>query len=159
MLVGTKCLESNAPGTFFVGWFLATPNISQVVYLAIAVDSRGFNPQNMGSKKQQKSLKKQTQIWSFCPGGFYGDGATEALNDDQCCSGSEASIISETRFCQPPSYLLQSFCQFNDKTLRWVPSMSSGVGIELIPRIIVLITGFGGDLSTAICVLPTMQLL
>ena len=24
------------------------------------------------------------------------------------------------------------------------PSMSSGVGIELIPRIIVLITGFGG---------------
>ena len=153
-----KCLESNAPGTFFVSWFLATPNISQVVYLGITVDSWGFNPQNMVLKKQQKSLKKRTQIWSFCPAGFYA-AATEALNDDQCCSGSEASIISETRFCQPTSYFVQSFCQFNDKTLRWAPSMSSGAGIELIPRIIVLITGFGGDLSTAICALPTLQLL
>ena len=65
-----KCLESNAPGTFFVSWFLATPNISQVVYLGITVDSWGFNPQNMVLKKQQKSLKKRTQIWSFARLGF-----------------------------------------------------------------------------------------
>ena len=51
----TKCLKSNAPETFFVGWFLATPNISQVVYLAIAADSWGFNPQNIESKKQTQS--------------------------------------------------------------------------------------------------------
>ena len=51
----TKCLKSNAPETFFVSWFLATPNISQVVYLAIAADSWGFNPQNIESKKQTQS--------------------------------------------------------------------------------------------------------
>ena len=140
-----KCLKANAPGTFFVSWFLATPNISQVVYLAIAADSWGFNPQNMVLKNPTEIFEKNsTQIWTFCRGGFYvAVAATEALNDDQCCSGSEASIISETRFCQP-SYFVQSFCQLNDKTLRRVPSMGSGVGIELIPRIIVLITRFGG---------------
>ena len=147
-----RCLKFNAPGTFFVSWFLATPNISQVVYLAIAADSWGFNPQNIESKKQ-------TELWRFCRSsrGFYA-AATEALNDDQCRSGSEASIISETGFCQP-SYFVQSFCQFNDKTLRRVPSVSSGVGIELIPRIIVVITRFGGNPSTAICELQTLQLL
>ena len=61
MLVGTKCLESNAPGTFFVSWFLATPNISQVVYLAIYQWTTGdLTHKIWGWKKQQKSLKKRT---------------------------------------------------------------------------------------------------
>ena len=96
-----------------------------------------------GLKKQEIRFEKaNTNLTFFAGGGFY-VAATEALNDDQCCSGSEASIISETSFCQP-SYFVQTFCQLNDKTLRFVPSMGSGVGIELIPRIIVLITEFGG---------------
>ena len=99
--------------------------------------------QEMRIEKARNTIRKSKHKSDVFAGGGFFVAATEALNDDQCCSGSEASIISETSSCQP-SYFVQTFCQLNDKTFRFVPSMGSGVGIELIPRIIVLITEFGG---------------
>ena len=153
-----RCLKFNAPGTFFVSWFLATPNISQVVYLAIAVDSSGFNPQNMvpkkqdiwcwkskkcGLKKQEIRFEKANTNLTFLPVlGF-------SLLPPRRWTMINAVPVQRLPSFPRPLFvnlliLSKLFCQLNDKTFRFVPSMGSGVGIELIPWIIVFITEFGG---------------
>ena len=153
-----RCLKFNAPGTFFVSWFLATPNISQVVYLAIAADSSGFNPQNMVSKKQDiwcwKSkkcgLKKQeirfekanTNLTFLLVVGF-------TLLPPRRWTMINAVPVQRLPSFPRPLFvnlliLSKLFVNLMIKHCARFPAWVQGVGIELIPRIIVLITEFGG---------------